>query len=513
MLRNSYLESYKKEKKKKSEYEKDMLSHDGNHILQQERPLSNTGIRKLPEEVLPSFVNDIMCNKETGHLLYPSTFKKQVSLYLKQQKYIYKITTLDKKKDFYEYNKTNLENCKNDEDPNFTEYKIINYQKQEEVDEIKNNIKSFKNNKINSMKKLKVKNKKFFKSQPLVDKKLIKLTFRPINDIRIRGYQKALDHCLLCSFKNKNFSLPNIGLEVDNVYSRLYNNVIMKNKSRNKYHNKSEDEYFISNSGNKNNNNDKILKSPLKDINSLLSSTSNINSNTQKTMSPKSPIQSNKRELIFKVSNINKSLNGKEFTKKITPKMYERCLSSLSGGPKSSLRRSRSCDINKLNKKKKRYINYYHKLTTKNCFLQTKSKPDTINNENKNTNTNYIDTESINNLILANSNCGSELINIKRFRDINYNTNLHMAVLKNNYKFVDYFIKKKLNINKKNKDGDTPLHLAIGKGDYDIIKLLLDNGASIKIKNKKGKTAFDIADKEMRLVFNLEDIYNNSLKY
>ena len=171
MIRNAYLESYRKEKKKKSEYEKDMLSHDGNHILQQERPLSNTGIRKLPEEILPSFVNDIMCNKETGHLLYPATFQKQVSLYLKQQKYVYKITALDKKKDFYEYNKTNLENYKNDEDPNFTEYKIINYQKQEEVDEIKNNIKSFKNNKINSMKKLKVKNKKFFKSQPLVDKK------------------------------------------------------------------------------------------------------------------------------------------------------------------------------------------------------------------------------------------------------------------------------------------------------------------------------------------------------
>ncbi len=302
MIRNAYLESYRKEKKKKLEYEKDMLSHDGNHILQQERPLSNTGIRKLPEEILPSFVNDIMCNKETGHLLYPATFQKQVSLYLKQQKYVYKITALDKKKDFYEYNKTNLENYKNDEDPNFTEYKIINYQKQEEVDEIKNNIKSFKNNKINSMKKLKVKNKKFFKSQPLVGKKLTKLTFRPINDIRIRGYQKAFDHCLQCSFQNKNFSLPNIGLEVDNVYSRLYNNVIMKNKSRNKYHNKSNNEYFIGNSGNKNDNNGKMLKSPLKDINSLISSTSNINSNTQKTVSPKSPIQINKRELIFKVS-------------------------------------------------------------------------------------------------------------------------------------------------------------------------------------------------------------------
>ena len=513
MLRNAYLDSYKKKQKNKSEYEKYMLNHDGNHVLQQERPLSNTSIRKLPEEILPSFINDIMCNKQTGRLLYPSTFKKHVALYLKQQNYVYKITNLDKKKDFYLYNKNNLENCKNNEERNLSEDKIINYQKQEEVDDIKNNIKSFKFNKLSLMKKLKKKNKKFFKKQPLVDKKLTKLSFRPVNDIRIKGYKKAFDHCLNRSFQNKNFNLPNIELKIDNVFSRLYNNVIIRNKKRNKYNDKSMDEYNITHHEKINSNNDKNTKSPIKELNTLLPSTSNINTINQATNSPKTPIASNKRELIFEVSNINKSLNGKEFTKKITPRMYERCLSLLSGGPKSSQRRSVSCILNEqLSKKKKKYINYYAKLTSKNCFLKKKLKANIIKN-NKNKSVNNIDTESINNLILANSKSGSEIINIKKFRDVNYNTNLHVAVLKNSYKFVDYFIKKKLNINKKNKDGDTPLHLAIGKGDYDIIKLLLDNGASIKIKNKKGKTAFDIADKEMRLVFNLEDIYNNSLKY
>ena len=38
-------------------------------------------------------------------------------------------------------------------------------------------------------------------------------------------------------------------------------------------------------------------------------------------------------------------INGKEFTQKITPKMYQKCLSSLSGGPKHSLKRSLSCFI------------------------------------------------------------------------------------------------------------------------------------------------------------------------
>ena len=128
MLRNAYLETYIKELNKKSEYEKDMLSHNGNHILQQERPLSNEGIRKIPEDILPSFVNDIMCNKETGNLIYPSTFKKQVALYLKQQNYVYKITTLDKKNKFYELNKNNKDSIKNNVEGSSSEGKIVNYQ-------------------------------------------------------------------------------------------------------------------------------------------------------------------------------------------------------------------------------------------------------------------------------------------------------------------------------------------------------------------------------------------------
>ena len=531
MLRNAYLESYKKDKKKLSEYEKDMLIHDGNHILQQERPLSNIGIKKLPNEMLSSFVNDIMCNKKTGHLLYPLTFPKQVRLYLKQQNYVYKITNLNKNKSFVDYlkeidKKKNKEDDKNNLDNNNSNDsenenllscgKIINYQKQEEVDDIKKNIKSFKLNKSTKMKKLKIKNKKFFKSQPLVDKKLTKLSFRPVNDIRIKGYQKALDNCLQRSYINQNFNLPNIELNEDNVFSRLYNNVIVKNKTRNKLFDKLEDEDFLNiKQRKKKKGKVRFARSitPSHKFKTNLSSIKKINNN-QKTISQDkhNPIQRGKKELMFHISNINKSLNGREFTQRITSKMYERCLSSLSGGPKFYLKRSKSSYIgkhqkSKSNKNKKKYINYYAKLTTKNCFLKSKSNPEITNNLN-NKSADYLDTESINRLILANSNSRSEIINVNRFRDTNYNTNLHMAVLKNNYKFVYYFIQKKLNINKKNKNGDTPLHLAIQIGNYDIIKLLLDYGANIKIKNKRGVTPFDLADKEMRVIFNLEDMFN-----
>ena len=57
-------------------------------------------IKKLPKNDFPLFVNDLMCNKETGHLLYPLSFSKQVDLYLKEQSYVYKITTFNKNKNF-----------------------------------------------------------------------------------------------------------------------------------------------------------------------------------------------------------------------------------------------------------------------------------------------------------------------------------------------------------------------------------------------------------------------------
>ena len=196
--------------------------------------------------------------------------------------------------------------------------------------------------------------------------------------------------------------------------------------------------------------------------------------------------------------------------------MYKRCLSAISGGPKDiSLKNEYRSNPTKsyYNKKKgtsysakpkKRFINYHAKLTSKNCFLKMKQ------NSNNKKDSFSIDSEQINDLILANSNSRSDLINIKKFRDSNYNTNLHRSVLKNNIKFVEYFIKKNLDVNKKNKHGNTPLHLAFKIGNYDIIQLLLENGASIKIKNKKGITPFDIADKDMRITFNLVEIYNNT---
>ena len=502
MLRNSYFEPYKRDKKKKSEYEKVILNNDGEHILSLERPLSMICIKKLPKNDFPLFVNDLMCNKETGHLLYPLSFSKQVDLYLKEQSYAYKITTFNKNKNFVDM----LRNLRRKREKEFEEKKnktltspkLSNFKKREELEEMKVNLNSFKTNKNSLVKKLRSKNRKFFKSQPLIDRKLRKLMFQSVNDIRLRGYEKAFEVCNNKSMTKKDFNLPDITVNESNVYSRLYNNIIVKNKNRkNNQSNIFEDKYKIQN---------RRLNSPL----------SNSVKSTSKIQSSFIPNENEirKKGPDFHISNINKNLNGKEFTKKVTQKMYKRCLSALSGGPRDTLQKygyrynfTNKKSITSNIKPRKRFVNYHAKLTSKNCFL--KMKPDLNNKKDSLT----VDSEKINDLILANSNSRLDLINIKKFRDSNYNTNLHRSVLKNNIKFVEYFIKKNLDVNKKNKNGDTPLHLAFKIGNYDIIQLLLEHGASIKIKNKKGITPFDIADKDMRITFNLVEIYNNPAEH
>ena len=197
--------------------------------------------------------------------------------------------------------------------------------------------------------------------------------------------------------------------------------------------------------------------------------------------------------------------------------MLTRCLSAISGGPKDTNKKKYSLYLNSIYDKNKRpksqskkirkYYNYHAKLTSKNCFL--KMMPDS-NNKN---NSVFIENRKINDLILANSNSKIDIINIKKFRDKDYNTNLHRSVLKNNIKFVEYFINKGLDVNQKNKYGNTPLHYAFKTGNYDIIHLLLENGANIKIKNKKGIRPYDIANKDIKDTFNLVELYNNSLIY
>jgi ankyrin repeat protein len=69
---------------------------------------------------------------------------------------------------------------------------------------------------------------------------------------------------------------------------------------------------------------------------------------------------------------------------------------------------------------------------------------------------------------------------------------------------IKYFIEKGANINKQNKDGQTPLHLALKNKNMEIIGILLDNKAKLNIPNNEGEIPFDYFTSDMKKQFGLE---------
>ena len=111
--------------------------------------------------------------------------------------------------------------------------------------------------------------------------------------------------------------------------------------------------------------------------------------------------------------------------------------------------------------------------------------------------------------ILENNNSLKEendILDVNSYRDRDNNSNLIIAIKRNNKRFVQYFLDKKYNPNEKNKYGNTALHFAIQNENEEIIKLLLDKGADISIKNKKGITPYDLASKEIIKKYKLDII-------
>ena len=158
-----------------------------------------------------------------------------------------------------------------------------------------------------------------------------------------------------------------------------------------------------------------------------------------------------KKEKNFKIKNIIKNSNGKEFTTKITPEIKRKCFLNYSGGP-------------------------------------IKKNLNIINENNKDfDNKNY-------------------LITLNKLNDENGNNNLQVAVKRHLIDFVQYFIDKKLDVNYQNNFGDTALHIAMIEENLDIIKLLLNNNADLLIKNNEKKTPFDLASDEIKKELNLESI-------
>ena len=52
-----------------------------------------------------------------------------------------------------------------------------------------------------------------------------------MNEIRLEGYKRALNNCLIKSKSDKYFEMPNIQFNMEDVFSRLSKNIILNQKT------------------------------------------------------------------------------------------------------------------------------------------------------------------------------------------------------------------------------------------------------------------------------------------
>lgn len=75
-------------------------------------------------------------------------------------------------------------------------------------------------------------------------------------------------------------------------------------------------------------------------------------------------------------------------------------------------------------------------------------------------------------------------------------TSLMWASFYGNLSVIKFLIGRGSDLNKQDKEGQTPLMLALINEHTEAIKLLIDSGADINIKNKEEKTVLMLAQEE-----------------
>ena len=303
MLRNSYLLKYNT-KTKSTQLDLKFLKEDGEYFLNKNRPLSHHKISHLPKKTLFNFMDDFLVNKKIANLLYSSNSEKEIK-HLTHSLNVIK-------------NSTNPKHNGSIFVGNKKPRSIINTkERNSQISFIQKEIQTNKLNKSLHKEKLSIKSNKIFYLIKKQKKDNIKLHYKPLNDVRLRNYNRTLNKCMSQVTTNKNFKLPSVSANIKNVYSRLYHNEVYVGS---KDPNKSID--YISNShhGLFNSENNSILQTNNNDINQRLS-----------------------RSLTLK--NVINSKNGKEFTIKINDDVVKKCLLKYSGGPKSHLNQKTKCEV------------------------------------------------------------------------------------------------------------------------------------------------------------------------
>jgi hypothetical protein len=379
---------------------------------------------------MDQFIEDILTNKKLTSVLYPSNAK------------IEKKTYFETKKNFYHKSDEIKRRRKEKNEPSSVVKKRIRreayLQMREEIDNYNYNKQRYKRSlTLNNNKKLKnireeIQKQKeeyyndiksnyingFRRSFSRLKFKLDLLKVPPITTEKF--LQTEVDYPFLNEFTNKDIYFVDPTLVIKDVYSRLYNNVILLPKYDQRVANRKR-------------------------------------AFSAKTRRRSSIEQSRKKQPKFKLKNVLNSNEGKEFTIQVTSKIVTRCYDKYSGGPATIKYLKNPVEDKNSFSKDSYYVNYYDLVDPKtgNTFLH-----------------------------LATIDDFPEIVKyfIEKGADLNMknsdgNTPLHLAIKSKRNKIIKLLIDNKAALDIPNNDGEIPFEYLTPdmRKEFGVDKIIIFN--------------------------------------
>ena len=421
--------------KEKSQYDDDrFIKEDEEYLLKEMRPVKENAIKNLPKQKLDKFIDDILTNRRITNILYASNSTAEIKNFYKIKK------SLESK----------IEKTETKKEKNEPSSVVKKRSRREAYNQMRLEVDNYKKSRNDHKNALEKKNNETYyilRKEMNNDKNSY---FEPIKKNRINGFRKSFDKLreklkilkgnVIIDENTKEtdlindpfytedtkIDLPNIKLNINNVFSRLYHNVVLLE-----------------------NNENKIIIPKRRNNSTQMYNKNKITNNDQ--------YLSSNQKIKFKLKNVLKSTNGKEFTIKITDDIIRKCFAKYSGGP----------DV----------ISY---LKEQFKYHQFKEKEDELREDQVN------------------------------FYDViteEGNSFLHIAIIDNLPELVQYFTDKGANLNIQNINGDTPLHIAAREDFGECIKILLKGKAALDIPNNKNEIAYDYFDNARRKEYGIDNVF------
>ena len=429
MIRQKFMNKYKE----KSLFDEErFLKEDEEYLLKESRPVEESSIKKLNTKEMNKFIEDVLTDKKLTSILYNTGSKIEIKNYLKTKKNFENLikekerikkkrndadTIIKKKnrKEAYFQMRSEIDNYRINQENYQSMLKVNNYQRYLEMKKVLDTERNERDQNI--------KNHKIFG---------FKRAYNTIKGKLEQNKEKELSDMKTTSQYNAPLiTLPEIKLNLVNVYSRLYNNAVLLTPFNNRVR-----KLHL--------NDNKKLNRP------LTQNKPKINSKTNK-----------KQKIHFSLKNAIPSNNGKEFIVNITDKNFNKCLSKYSGGPQN---------IQNLNGK-------LEEKDIEDNYINNKSI-NFYDLEEKETGNTYLQLAIIDNYPELVKYFLAKGANINK-QNNNGDTALHIALKNKNLEMIKLIMSYKPALDIPNNDGVIPFELFTSqmKVDFKIDKLIIINPA------------------------------------